>query len=70
MPASAAPPACVRCRQPLPQGSQFCVACGCSNEAAVDERIVDLGNQIESRRWWFQFWNSLCAAFPIFRLFR
>ena len=63
MPKPVAPTKCTRCRQPLPAGSYFCIACGCNNEVALDERIVDIGNQIETRRWWLQLWVSLAEMF-------
>jgi len=70
MPAPKTPLNCVRCRQPLPEGSYYCVACGCNNESALQDRMVDIGNQLESRRWWFQFWNSLANVFPWIRWLR
>ena len=40
---------CVRCRQPLPEGSGFCVACGFNNEAALIERKVKVVGQADDR---------------------
>jgi len=27
---------CTRCRQPLPEGTGYCVACGCMNDSAYE----------------------------------
>jgi hypothetical protein len=47
----------------LPEGSYYCTTCDCNNESALDERIVDINKQIESRRWWLEFWVSLADLF-------
>lgn len=60
---------CRRCLQPLPEGSGYCVACGCSNDAAY-ERLIENENKIESRRFWFKLWTSLTNMALISRLFR
>lgn len=40
---------CIRCRQALPEGSGYCVACGCSNEDALTARQVQVTNAAENR---------------------
>lgn len=56
---------CARCRQPLPDGSSYCVACGCNNEGLLDDKIVKVNNQLEARR----NWENLCRMFPFLRWF-
>ena len=46
------PATCVRCRQPLTEGSGFCVSCGHTNEAALVERQVKLVGQADERIGW------------------
>jgi hypothetical protein len=53
----------------LPEGSQFCVACGFYNEGAVAERVVDIANKVESRLMWFKLFNTLATIFPFLRVF-
>lgn len=65
---TASPPACLRCRQTLPEGSGYCVACGCTNDSAY-EKLIANENKIEQRRFWNQFWK-FAGAYPIFRWFR
>jgi hypothetical protein len=60
---------CRRCQQPLPQGSGYCVACGCTNDA-VYEKLIANENQIEKRRFWMKVWASLGNIALISRLFR
>jgi hypothetical protein len=49
---STEPNKCVRCRQPLPEGSGFCVSCGHNNEAALIERRVKVVGQADARIGW------------------
>jgi hypothetical protein len=49
---------CRRCLQALPEGSGYCVACGCSNDAAY-ERLIENENKIENRRFWFRMLSQL-----------
>ena len=51
---------CSRCRQPLPAGTSYCVACGCNNESVLDGKIAKVGRDLESR----QTWNTLYRIFP------
>ncbi len=60
---------CRRCLQPLPEGSGYCVGCGCSNDAAYEQLIAN-ENAIEDRRFWLKFWMWLASIFPFLRLFR
>ena len=60
---------CARCRQPLPEGSGYCVACGISSDAAY-EKLIANENQINERRTWLEFWMNLANRYPIFHLFR
>jgi hypothetical protein len=46
------PANCVRCRQPLPEGSGFCVSCGFNNEAALMARRVKVVEQADERIGW------------------
>jgi hypothetical protein len=50
-----APPTCVRCRQTLPDGSQYCVACGFFNEDAVIGKTLDTIHKFEQRLMWYRF---------------
>jgi hypothetical protein len=56
---------CSRCRQPLPTGTSYCVACGCNNEGLLDNKISAVGRQLEDRR----NWENLCRMFPFLRWF-
>lgn len=56
---------CIRCRQPLPDGTSYCVACGCANEGATDAKRAEIGRQME----WRQTWESCCKVFPWLRWF-
>jgi hypothetical protein len=40
---------CARCRQPLPESSGFCIACGHSNDLALLERKVKVTGQADDR---------------------
>ncbi len=51
---------CSRCRQPLPAGTSYCIACGCNNESLLDAKVSKLGSDLESRA----MWNNLCRMFP------
>jgi hypothetical protein len=51
---STEPQKCVRCRQPLAEGSGFCVSCGHNNEAATIERRVKVMGQADDRIGWAQ----------------
>ncbi len=54
---------CVRCRHTLPEGSAYCVACGCHNEGLLDEKVVTIHKQLERRA----TWEWLCRMFPRLR---
>lgn len=56
---------CVRCRTPLPDGSSYCVSCGCNNEGLLDDKITTVNKQLEAR----QNWENLCRIFPFLRWF-
>jgi hypothetical protein len=56
---------CSRCRQPLPAGTSYCVACGCNNESLLDSKRSTIGRQLEDRR----NWENLCRMFPFLRWF-
>lgn len=60
------PLSCVRCRQPLPDGSMYCISCGCSNEGVLEGKIETINKQFEQRR----TWEMLCRWFPFLRLFK
>jgi hypothetical protein len=60
---------CRRCLQALPEGSGYCVACNCSNDAA-HEKLIANENKIENRRFWFKIWTSLGNIGLFSRLFR
>ena len=49
---------CMRCRQALPEGSGYCVGCGCTNDTAYEKMIAN-ENKIEMRQFWLKFWTSL-----------
>lgn len=63
MSAPPAPPTCVRCRQSLPDGSQFCVACGFHNEDAVLANTVETVKRYEQRKRWEAFTDWLAKLF-------
>jgi hypothetical protein len=57
---------CTRCRQPLPEGTGYCVACGCTNDGVMDDKYSTVGKQMEQR----QMWEAICRVFPWLRLFK
>lgn len=58
-----APPTCVRCKQTLPDGSQFCVACGFHNEDAMIANTFDAVKRYEQRKRWEEFTEWLARLF-------
>ena len=52
-------PKCIRCGEPLPPGTGFCVACGCNNDSALLERRAAVEAEAHKRierakaRGWF-----------------
>jgi hypothetical protein len=60
------PRTCTRCRQPLPEGSSYCVACGCTNESVDNEKIATIAKQAEARK----NWEAACRVFPFLRWFQ
>jgi hypothetical protein len=65
MPAATNARNCIRCQSPLPDGSAYCVSCGCNNEGLLDDKLVKVNNQLESRR----NWENWCKVFPFLRWF-
>lgn len=63
------PRACSRCRQPLGEGTSYCVTCGCTNDAAYAKLIAN-ENQIAERRLWLKFWTAFANMTLLSRLFR
>ena len=59
---------CVRCRQELPEGSGYCVACGCANEEALLERRVKATNAADDRIGFARIIGGILGA--IGRIFR
>jgi hypothetical protein len=53
---------CVRCRQPLPEGSGFCVTCGHLNENALIERQVKVMRQANDRIGFAQKFRDICRG--------
>ncbi|HEY2412263.1 MAG TPA: hypothetical protein VGI40_08475 [Pirellulaceae bacterium] len=45
---------CARCRQPLPQGSGFCVSCGHNNDTALIKKSLKVAGEAEKRLTWAQ----------------
>ena len=62
-------PKCRRCQQVLPEGSGYCVACGCTNDVAY-EKLIDSENKMEQRRERMRFWRSFSTWAFAFRIFR
>ncbi|MCU0876442.1 MAG: hypothetical protein MUF06_01435 [Pirellulaceae bacterium] len=58
-----APPTCVRCKQTLPDGSQFCVACGFHNEDAMIANTFETIKRYEQRKRWEEFTEWLARLF-------
>lgn len=55
---------CVRCQQPLPADTTFCIGCGQQN--ASDELIgrqLGIENELERRRGNTSFWNQVISFF-------
>ena len=67
MPSPAAPQLCSRCRQPLPEGSGYCVACGCTNEFATQSRQASLNQQADNRIEAAGFWRKIFQFLRIMR---
>ena len=66
----AQPVSCLRCRQPLPEGSHFCVGCGMNNDGALLNQIVGVGDQIQKRRDRLAFWDAITSMLHFSRFFR
>jgi len=60
---------CARCQQPLPEGSGFCVSCGCNNDMALLERQAKVGMDANRRIERLGFWKRLSEALPFLRIF-
>ena len=41
---------CLRCRSDLPADTNFCVACGFNNEAAMGEKILKVEKQVQKKK--------------------
>ena len=63
------PAKCARCRQPLTQGSGFCVSCGHTNEASLVERRVKLVGQANERIGWAKRLAEWARGLGLFRRF-
>jgi hypothetical protein len=57
---------CIRCKQPLPAGTGYCVACGCTNDGVMDDKYSTVGKQMEERA----TWEAVCRVFPWLRIFK
>jgi hypothetical protein len=64
---STEPQKCVRCRQPLPAGSGFCVSCGHNNEAALLERQDKVLGKANDRIAWAQGVRQWLRGFSFLR---
>jgi hypothetical protein len=60
---------CARCQQPLPEGSGFCVACGCNNDLALMERNAKVSFDADKRVQRLGLWKRLGEALPFLRIF-
>jgi len=63
------PMKCVRCRQPLAEGSGFCVSCGHNNEAAMMQRAANVHMAADERIGRARFWKRISDALPFLRIF-
>jgi hypothetical protein len=63
------PQKCTRCRQPLPEGSGFCVTCGHTNESAMMDRLAQTQFAIDKRQQRLGFWKSITDALSLLRIF-
>lgn len=59
---STSPRLCARCKSSLPEGSGYCVGCGCDN-GGVGEKLVKAHKDIERSKakvqwqlFWSRFW--------------
>jgi hypothetical protein len=60
---------CARCRQPLTEGSGFCVSCGHNNESAMMDRAANLRFAIDKREARLGFWKRIVDVLPFLRIF-
>lgn len=58
---------CYRCRQPLAEGANFCVACGFYNEGAMVDKTINVHLQVEKRRQWWGMFGKLANLFSFIR---
>jgi hypothetical protein len=61
---------CPRCRQSLPDGVNFCVACGFYNPDPMLDKTASASLEIGKRKDRLTLWQRLANALPIFRIFR
>jgi len=66
---SSEPLKCARCRQPLPEGSGYCVSCGCSNDFAVQQRRLNVNEQADKRIGWMKSIREALRGIGFFRRF-
>lgn len=53
-------PSCTRCRQPLPAGTTFCLACGFNNGGeAFAKKQLSVGLELQRRGESQSFWRRL-----------
>ena len=55
---------CVRCQQPLPDGTTFCIGCGHQNSPDdMLSRQLGIDSELERRRGSLSVWNRIISFF-------
>jgi predicted amidophosphoribosyltransferase len=62
---TAAPRLCIRCKQQLPEGTGYCIACGCTNDSVMDTKLAKINRDLQ----WRKTWVELQSMFPFLRWF-
>lgn len=61
---------CPRCRQSLPEGTNFSIPCGFYNETPALDRTAGIHLEMGKRKDRLAFWQRLANLLPIFRISR
>jgi hypothetical protein len=61
---------CARCSSKLPKNSNFCVACGSTNEATKEERFYEIDRAVEKQHKKTRNWIQAMVLFLWFKALR
>lgn len=58
---------CIRCRQPLPAGSRFCVSCGCHHDSDLLQTRAAMESEMARRKNRSALWRRFFLFSWVFR---